>query len=217
MDRESADQRGTDSIVVHSEGGAGGTSNYRTQPTAAAKNVDRRKQLLKYLVVAFVVVTMAASIGISVFMFRSGIAAFAIQGRSMEPTFSSGSSVIIRQEDAISRGQLMFFRRPSSWPVGNENVSTLVKRVVAVPGDVLSFDGKSFSVNDSVVYTLAPGETCNGPNNYRNRLSRQQVAVFGDNAAHSMDSRRVFCSGKVANMYVPRMSVVNYGNPITTF
>lgn len=133
----------------------------------------------------------------------------------MEPTLQSGQTVLLRQEQDIAAGQIIFFRRPSAWGSGNKDINTLVKRVIAVPGDTLSYDGKNFLVNGSIAAPVS--KDCRGPVGYQVTLNNKQVVAMGDNVENSYDSRTVFCSGKVTDMFIPRQSVVDYGYVVTTF
>lgn len=136
----------------------------------------------------------------------------------MEPTLTSGTSVILRQQGPMQNGDLFFFHRPEAWKDDLRRDEVLVKRLVASPGDTFSFDGKSFFTNGEVVYTLPPGYACSAaPQTYSLRLNLSEVVVMGDNAFESYDSRRVFCNGHPEAMFVPPATLVTYGKLLTKF
>lgn len=148
-------------------------------------------------------------------MFTARISIFAISGSSMEPTFSSGDSVVLRQEENVERGQIIFFRRPSTWEGSGDSRDMLVKRIAAIPGDTVSFTGKDFLVNGERFYTLPESYDCsNAPQNYSKMLTNTQIFVVGDNPERSVDSISTFCSGKVNQVFLQKRLVVDYGKVI---
>lgn len=164
---------------------------------------------------AFGIIGSCFFIALIVFLFANRVSLFVIQGESMSPSLNHGDIVLLKQEAAISHGQVIFFNRPDNWEIGNKEITTLVKRVVAIPGDVFSYNGTHFLINSEVV-SKAPTD-CKAPIGYQTRLNDKQVLVFGDNAESSIDSRHMFCLGRISDIYVPRQSVVDYGNIVTKF
>lgn len=152
------------------------------------------------------------------FLFKEGLSLFAIQGNSMAPTLQAGDSIILRQAPRIGKGQLVFFRKPSTWETSNGEETVMVKRVAAVPGDTLTFDGKEFRVNDEVSYVLPEGYSCTAaPQYYQVRLNASQIFVLGDNAQASVDSRYEFCRGNLGNIFIGSLSVLDYGHVVAKF
>ncbi|MGH2710925.1 MAG: S26 family signal peptidase [Actinomycetota bacterium] len=102
-----------------------------------------------------------------------------VAGSSMEPTLRPGDWLIATRAGAIGRGRVVVLRHP-------EDSMDLVKRVSAIPGDVV--DGR----------TLGPDE----------------YLVEGDNSDASTDGRsfgtvaRVAIEGVVRVRYSPRFGVV---------
>ena len=158
----------------------------------------------------------AALLGLVVvfFLTTSRISFFSVSGDSMAPTLNNRDSVVLRQGEELQKDQLVFFSLPATWTYdqlsGSEDV--LVKRVAAVPGDELSYNGREFKVNGEVVYSVEQGGyACGaGLQGYSHVLEEDEIFVLGDNALASLDSRRVFCDGK-QNFLLKRSLVIDYG------
>ena len=149
-----------------------------------------------------------------------GFSVWSVSGTSMEPTFRDGSILVLRSSSSsVARGDVVVIDRPSSWHVVQTSVtssvkddgtgdesrksigsrfgrSALLKRVLAAPGDTLSFDGKAFLVNGDVVYSTADNDyECSAlPAGWSHKLSANELFVMGDNARVSLDSRKVVCT-----------------------
>lgn len=179
---------------------------------------DLKRRIFK---VGFVLLIAVLILGGAIFtaLVRNGISLYAISGNSMEPTFSDKDSVILQQADKIGKDQVIFFDQPNKWNDYVKNDHILVKRVIAVPGDVLSFDGTSFSVNDEEIFNVKDNEyeCSSAPKDYSYELSNKEIFVMGDNHSNSLDSRRIFCDGDVEDAFVPVQSVRNYGEVIFEF
>lgn len=204
----------------------------------ATKDFRRR---LKKFGFWFILLTLTMSAVITYSLVNSGLSFFAVSGISMEPTLKNGSSVILQQEEDVRRNQIIFFNKPSSWSDYVDTNVTLVKRIVAIPGDTLSYRDGIFYVNDDPFYnTVADNYDCSAFNKtlgnksgdagstnidsndesvyeYSHILSKSEIFVTGDNAHHSLDSRRVFCDGSPETSFVPHMSVKDYGRIIKIF
>lgn len=161
-----------------------------------------------------------------------GFSVWSVSGTSMEPTFRDGSILMLKSSgSSVAHGDVVVINRPSSWHVvqtsstgsvksdgtsGNSRSlgsrlsrSALLKRAVAVPGDTLSFDGRAFLVNGSVVYSTADNDyECNAlPAGWSHRLSADELFVMGDNARVSLDSRKVVCTVGPDSEVSPFLSV----------
>lgn len=131
----------------------------------------------------------------------------------MVPTLHDRDSIIIQKSKTLEHDQIAILKKPSSWLQPTEKETTLVKRVKAVPGDKLSFDGHSFFVNGVSIFNLDTidykcSESVIG---YEHTLSNQEVFVMGDNANVSLDSRRVFCDGQPEKSFIPYENLIDYG------
>ena len=140
---------------------------------------------------------------------------FSISGDSMEPTLHDRDSVVLRQAKTVEKGQLVFFALPNAWTYadrGGLRPSVVVKRIAAVPGDRLSYDGKNFLVNGESVFNLQQNHyTClKGEVGYTHTLTDNEIFVMGDNSGASLDSRRVFCDGQ-RDFYVAESLVADFG------
>lgn len=179
---------------------------------------DLRKRVLKVALIVLVIVLVFSG-AVLFALVRNGVSLYAVSGESMEPTFSDKDSLIITQEDHVAFNQIVFFDKPDVWDEYADNDMTLVKRIVAVPGDTLTYDGTTFAVNGIEFYnTEENGYECDaGDAEYSHVLTDKEIFVTGDNANKSLDSRRIFCDGNSDDMYVPYQSIKNYGEVVYQF
>lgn len=169
-----------------------------------------------------VLLVLGLSIGFMAFLFTQKISLFSVAGESMEPNLHNRSVVVLKQAEAVEKGQLVFFKKPNRW---NEYVDTdavLVKRIVASPGDTIAYDGKVFTVNGETLYDVEAeakqnGYQCDADPEFSHTLNRSQIFVKGDNTQHSLDSLRIFCDGNADKMFLPKSSVIDYGHPLRVF
>lgn len=106
-----------------------------------------------------------------------------VDGISMEPTYSSGDTLLISKIGNPDRGDILVFSRKGQ---------NLIKRVIGIPGD-------SVVVNDSKVYINGSEleekyineEDFNGGviESTSLKLKEGEYFVMGDNRNHSLDSR----------------------------
>lgn len=107
-----------------------------------------------------------------------------VSGESMSPTLHTSDRLVLMRHTSIDRFDIVVFDR-------EENGTKLVKRVVGMPGDTVSYIDCVLVVNgESIVepYLTASAQDCGDD------LAPQQVAegayiVFGDNRQGSLDSR----------------------------
>jgi signal peptidase I len=129
---------------------------------------------------------------------------FYIPSGSMEPTLQIGDRILVNKLSyhlhGIHRGDIVVFSRPPAENCGGPEVNDLVKRVVGMPGDVLTLaggyvyvDGKR--LNESWLPRPEQGTTADGPVGSRSNLARpyrvptNDYFVMGDNRSDSCDSR----------------------------
>lgn len=103
----------------------------------------------------------------AVLLLRRRYAVVTVQGLSMLPTYAAGDRLLVRRGRGPATGDVVVFAPPAGWPAGPD---WLVKRVAAVPGE---------PVPASCAAVAGAGPVPLG-----------RLAVLGDNAARSGDSRR---------------------------
>ena len=184
-------------------------------------------------VVAGLLAVVLVAAGVMFGLPALGFSVWSVSGTSMEPTFRDGSILVLRSSSSsVARGDVVVIDRPSSWHVVQTSVtssvkndgtgdesrksigsrfgrSALLKRVLAAPGDTLSFDGKAFLVNGDVVYSTADNNyECSAlPAGWSHKLSANELFVMGDNARVSLDSRKVVCTVGPDSEVSPFLSV----------
>jgi len=171
-----------------------------------------RRRTVKGLTFFFLLIGVF-SVVVTWWLFAAKLSFISVRGESMEPTFKNGDSVVLKQAKAPEPGMIFVFDKPKSWNYMGTGERVLIKRVAAVPGQTLSYDGKAFMVDGKPIYTLADqGYECKaGPVGYKHTLTKQEVFVMGDNSLESLDSRRIFCDGHPENAYIGSLRVVDFG------
>lgn len=184
------------------------------QPTTEIHKKSKIREILKEVFVfAFIAVCF-------VLPFRVYIAEpYLVDGRSMDPTFSSGDYLIVdkltyRREEP-KRNTVVVFHYPYSLSRGlidkilgrpESPNKSFIKRIIGLPGETIEEKG-----NDIIIYNK---ENPSGlkidqsyvvhkqPANFKITLADDEYFVMGDNRAESFDSRswgplkRSFISGK---------------------
>ena len=109
------------------------------------------------------------------------------EGPAMEPTFSNGQTLYGKPKPAneVKRGDIIVFEHTS----GTET-KRLIKRVVGLPGDVVTVENGSISVTASDSTTYKPPFSETPPNQKLTKtVSANSFFVVGDNLSNSLDSR----------------------------
>lgn len=219
-----ATEERTDEDLLHDEDGAADIADHWEQPPSTTESILRRKKTraprstTTKILVVLLVFTLSASAGVLVFMIKSGISVFYVQGDSMNPTFKSGTSIVLKQARKLEKGQIVVVNFPENWDNPYSERTLLIKRLAAIPGDTIEFDGKSFIVNGKTRYTLPEGYDCTkAPQVYKKKLNSKEIFILGDNPSSSVDSRYLFCKGKVSEATVSTKSVVDNGKVIFEF
>jgi signal peptidase I len=130
---------------------------------------------------------------------------FYIPSGSMEPTLQIGDRILVDKLSyhlhGVDRGDIVVFSRPPAENCGGPEVNDLVKRVIGLPGDVLSLssnhdvvvDGKN--LNEAWLPSMELGNTFPGPGGngfnlaHPYRVPVNNYFVMGDNRTDSCDSR----------------------------
>jgi signal peptidase I len=129
---------------------------------------------------------------------------FYIPSGSMEPTLQIGDRILVDKLSyhlhGVQRGDIVVFSRPPAENCGGPEVNDLVKRVIGLPGDVLSLAGGYVYVdgrrlNETWLPKSEQGTTTAGPVGNSSNLARpyriptNDYFVMGDNRTDSCDSR----------------------------
>jgi signal peptidase I len=153
-----------------------------------------REGLLVVLVAVLVAVLLRAFV----------VQTFYIPSGSMEPTLQIGDRILVNKLSyhlhGVNRGDIVVFGRPAAENCGGPEVNDLVKRVVGLPGDVISLaqghvyvDGRRLdeswlpSAEQGITEPGPPGNVANLQHGYR--VPANDYYVMGDNRTDSCDSR----------------------------
>jgi signal peptidase I len=129
---------------------------------------------------------------------------FFIPSGSMEPTLQIGDRILVNKLSyhlhGVDRGDIVVFSRPPAENCGGPEVNDLVKRVIGLPGDVISLSGGYVYIDgkrldESWLPTSEQGVTSAGPAGTASdlahpyRIPANDYFVMGDNRTDSCDSR----------------------------
>jgi signal peptidase I len=141
-------------------------------------------------------IALGAALIIRLFVFQP----FYIPSGSMLDTLHVHDRILVNKLSYklhdIHRGDVIVFDRPSGWEVGDD-VKDLVKRVVGLPGDTLTFRDCGVYVNGQLLDEPYTGGQCTNPPNQTVdpdrdgtvKVETDSVFVLGDNRGDSSDSR----------------------------
>jgi len=162
--------------------------------------------------VSVVIASLIIAFSFVKFMEYNDLVIVTVSGGSMEPTYYSGDTFLLKKEESFLKNDLILFDTPKSWESVGLDDESIIKRIIAVPGDTLTFENNTFYVNDEEVFTFNGTNTvCDNPlSNYSHTLVDDEIFVLGDNYPHTFDSRAVFCLG-VKDFYVHSSDVKAYG------
>jgi signal peptidase I len=147
---------------------------------------SNRKVLIEWAVI--VVVAVLASLLVRTFVFQT----YFIPSASMEPTLMIGDRIIVNKLSVdfgtIHTGDIIVFKAPPTENCGTP-VTDLVKRVIGVPGDILTSKGNTIYIdNKALKETWSHYEPLGKPIG-RVKVKPGQYFVMGDNHPDSCDSR----------------------------
>jgi signal peptidase I len=175
-----------------------GSPGLDNPPDAAPGNPSPTRWLKEAAVVVVVAVLVAVLLRAFV------VQTFFIPSGSMEPTLQIGDRILVNKVSyhlhGVDRGDIVVFSRPPTENCGGPEVNDLVKRVIGLPGDVISLangyvyvDGKK--LDESWLPASEQGITVAGPAGNTSNLARpyrvpaDNYFVMGDNRTDSCDSR----------------------------
>jgi signal peptidase I len=167
-------------------------------PDPAAATQTRSRWIWEAGIVVIVAVLIAILLRTFV------VQTFYIPSGSMEPTLQIGDRILVDKLSyhlhGVNRGDIVVFSRPPAENCGGPEVNDLVKRVIGLPGDVISLsngyvyvDGKRLS--ESWLPSSEQGITSAGPQGDSSNLAHpfrvptNNYFVMGDNRTDSCDSR----------------------------
>lgn len=150
---------------------------------------SRKKSFIEWVIV--LIAAVLVSLTVRTYVFQT----FLIPSPSMEPTLYNGNRILVNKLSVdfgtINVGDIVVFKAPPKVAkVCSDAVADLVKRVIGVPGDVLTskgntiyIDGKKLDQNWSVFPALGVKPIT------RIKVPKGQYFMMGDNHANSCDSR----------------------------
>jgi signal peptidase I len=172
-----------DTLLMASEGPPLGTGS------AANVTAPPKRRLVVKLLLGLVVLNILVALVLRVFV----LAAFSIPSVAMNPTLKVGDRILVNRLayrfGDIERGDIVVFKRPPGEP--DTSIKVLVKRVVGLPGDEVSFKDGAVLVNGSALVEayLDPGMRTVAKGADVIKVSAGQVLVLGDNRTNSFDGR----------------------------
>ncbi len=129
---------------------------------------------------------------------------FYIPSGSMEPTLHVGDRILVNKLSyelhGVGRGDIVVFSRPPNENCGGPEVNDLVKRVIGLPGELVSVTGGDVYINghrldEKWLPASEQGVTKPGPGGTTYslqqpyRVPQNDYFVMGDNRTDSCDSR----------------------------
>jgi signal peptidase I len=186
-------------------GGVTGTAVDGSPPDGQASGgagAEERPRSTRWLREAVIVVLVAVVVAVLLRTFV--VQTFFIPSGSMEPTLQVGDRILVNKLSyhlhGVGRGDIVVFSRPPNENCGGPEVNDLVKRVVGLPGEIISVSGGHVYVNgrrldESWLPSSEQGVTKAGPSGTPYSLDRayrvpaHDYFVMGDNRTDSCDSR----------------------------
>jgi signal peptidase I len=132
------------------------------------------------------------------------VATYSIPSGSMEPTLKIGDRIVVNKLSyhlhGVDRGNIVVFSTPPTENCAGPPVSDLVKRVIGLPGEIISLSDGHVLINGRVLpETYLPpsvrDDTYPGPGgadyslHHAFHIPSGDVYVMGDNRSESCDSR----------------------------
>jgi signal peptidase I len=186
-------------VVDEPEGGGPETATtLPEQPPVATKDGQNSRWLREGIIV--VVVAILVAVLLRAFVVQT----FFIPSGSMEPTLQIGDRILVNKLSydlhGVDRGNIVVFARPPTENCGGPEVNDLVKRVIGLPGNVISLSGGNVYINgkrldESWLPASEQGVTTPGPPGTPYSLVKpfkvpsNEFFVMGDNRTDSCDSR----------------------------
>jgi signal peptidase I len=187
-----------DPVLAVQEPPVTGPPDVENPPDTPAESPNSTRWIREAAIVVVVAVLVAVLLRAFV------VQTFFIPSGSMEPTLQIGDRILVNKLSyhlhGVDRGNIVVFSRPPTENCGGPEVNDLVKRVIGLPGDVVSLangyvyiDGKK--LDESWLPPSEQGITVAGPAGNNSNLVRpyrvpaNDYFVMGDNRTDSCDSR----------------------------
>ncbi len=173
-----------------------------TGPAANGATAGEPPRSTRWLREAVIVVLVAVVVAVLLRTFV--VQTFYIPSGSMEPTLQVGDRILVNKLSyhlhGVGRGDIVVFSRPPNENCGGPEVNDLVKRVIGLPGEVISVSGGHVYVDgrrldESWLPSPEQGVTKPGPGGtaysleQSYRVPANDYFVMGDNRTDSCDSR----------------------------
>lgn len=125
------------------------------------------KELIPYIVILVVVILIRTYVATPVI----------VNGPSMQTTLYTNDMLVLKKTKKINRYDIV---------VANHNGDKLIKRVMAIPGDMIKCVSGTIYVNNEEVTNYGYGVSFDFP---ETRLKENEYYLIGDNREDSLDSR----------------------------
>lgn len=177
----------------------------------AAKDALKKSTDVVFWIVAAVFVLAVAFF----LFFRFGpYRLISVHGPSMQPTLYDGDLIVIGGDEPIERDQITVFSLPDGWreEVQDNTGTSLIKRVVGLPGDTITFQGDRIAIDSGTEnFEIVEPKILQCPLPLGEEIVVPEGSYFlaGDNRVQSFDSSSAWCRG--LNPMVPEDSISVHG------
>jgi signal peptidase I len=150
------------------------------------------------------IIVVVVAVLVAVLLRAFVVQTFYIPSGSMEPTLQIGDRILVNKLSydlhGVDRGNIVVFSRPPAENCGGPEVNDLVKRVIGLPGNVISLSGGYVYIDgkrldESWLPASEQGVTTPGPPGtpyslvHSFKVPPNDYFVMGDNRTDSCDSR----------------------------
>jgi len=164
-----------------------GLTRYGPGPATAGARIRRRRRwIVEWTVVLLVAVGLA--LGVRAYVAQT----YFIPSASMQPTLLIGDRILVDKLSyrlhGVGRGDIVVFATPPK-ETAQPGINDLVKRVIGLPGEVISSKGGRVYINEKPLREpyLVPGTVTTDI--MTQKVPPNEYFVMGDNRSDSQDSR----------------------------
>jgi signal peptidase I len=180
-----------------------GDEQAASAPEARGEGEDQGEERSSRWIMELVGVVVAAVL-VAVLLRTFVVATYSIPSGSMEPTLQIGDRIVVDKLSyhlhGVDRGNIVVFSTPPNEECAGPPVADLVKRVIGLPGEIISLqDGHVYINGRPLPEPFLPADIRNdtypGPSanayalHHAYRIPAGDVYVMGDNRPDSCDSR----------------------------